>query len=134
VKETKRWKRKEHGEAEVQSDTNTIPVPLEHHGDKVKVQASRTRPREDAEEDNRERGGKKGHFEVPPLELCLGKEGLRKLKEAELSRHTKEDTEKGNMAEEGGKKKEGGQKEKAAAGPGATGKLSGAKVCARQEP
>lgn len=134
VKETKRWKRKEHGEAEVQSDTNTILVPLEHHGDKVKVQASRTRPREDAEEHNMEPGGKKGHFEVPPLELCLGKEGLRKLKEAELSRHTKEDTEKGNMAEEGGKKKEGGQKEKAAAGPGATGKLSGAKVCARQEP
>ncbi|KAM0908700.1 hypothetical protein ACQ4PT_015286 [Festuca glaucescens] len=86
VKETKRWKRKERGEAEVQSDTNTIPLPLEHHGDKVKVQAGRTRPREDVEEDNRELGGKKGHFEVPPLELCLGKEGLRKLKEAELSR------------------------------------------------
>ncbi|KAM0908701.1 hypothetical protein ACQ4PT_015286 [Festuca glaucescens] len=83
VKETKRWKRKERGEAEVQSDTNTIPLPLEHHGDKVKVQAGRTRPREDVEEDNRELGGKKGHFEE--LNLNCRSKSNRKGKDPIIS-------------------------------------------------
>jgi hypothetical protein len=60
VKETKRWKRKEHGEAEVQSDTNTILVPLEHHGDKVKVQASRTRPVKMQKRTTGSQAGKRG--------------------------------------------------------------------------
>uniref|UniRef100_A0ACD5XZE2 Uncharacterized protein n=1 Tax=Avena sativa TaxID=4498 RepID=A0ACD5XZE2_AVESA len=73
-KESKRWKRKNRGNLEVQSFTNTLSVPLERQEDN---EANRVHPRDVAGEDNSEPAAKKGHFLVPPLSVCLGKEARR---------------------------------------------------------
>ncbi|KAK1642933.1 hypothetical protein QYE76_060738 [Lolium multiflorum] len=135
TKEAKRWKRMDRGATEVQNNINTIPVPLKHRGDKGTDQINRARPRElQGDDDDRESDVKKGRYEVPPLVVCLGEEGLRKLREAELIRINKENEVQSSMAEDGRQDENDGEVEKAATGPGATGKLSGASVSARQEP
>jgi hypothetical protein len=134
TKEAKRWKRMDRGATEVQNNINTIPVPLKHRGDKDTDQLNRARTREIQGDDDRELAVNKGRYEVPPLAVCLGVEGLRKLREAELIRTNKENEVQSSMVEDGRQDENDGEVEKAATGPGATGKLSGASVSARQEP
>jgi hypothetical protein len=134
TKKVKRWKRTERGAREVQNIIDTSLVPLQHRGGKEGVLVSRTRPREQQKDSDMEPARKKGLFEVPPLAVCLGEEGLRKLKEAEMTRTNKESAEEGNTTEEERQKNKEEEVEKAATDPGATGKLSGASVSARQGP
>jgi hypothetical protein len=128
MKDPKSWKRKKRSAIEVQSTHKTLSVPLEYKDDLEGAGNGRVRQRSYEDEENMMPAAKKWYFQVPPLSVCLGKEGLRKLREEEGTTHNIEDAEQ-DSGEEEVKRKE---KDGAATGPGATGKLSGANESARQ--
>jgi hypothetical protein len=111
-------------------DNGDESVPLEHSEDKM---VGKIRYHEKEGEEEAESVGKKGYFQfqVPPLADCLREEGMHRLKERE---HSSEAADQEKEAK-GGKQSQREEKEdEEATGPGAAGKLSGANVCARQEP
>lgn len=97
----------------------------------------RPRQREELDEEYVLHQAKRTIFQVLSLSECLGKEGLRKLQLAEIKyRENASDGINAGLMEglARGKSLMEGEEAKAAAGPGATGTLSGANVSARQEP
>jgi hypothetical protein len=119
LKKGKGWKRKER----VHYEYKKVALPV-HKEDVQQHGTGRVRPRpEENNEENMWICSKRGLFQPPSLSECLGKEGLRQLREEEMKRmEMLKMKEGGNMVKE----------RKEATGLGAAGLLPGADGGARQ--
>jgi hypothetical protein len=134
-KKARYWRRMEREETEVQSSNNNSSMPLFLGDGKA---SGKVHPRAKDEDDEMDvaPAPKRSIIQVPSLSECLGKEGLRTLREAKQKEihmgKDNDDTEDRGMGEQNSIRD--GKEEVAATGPGATGKLSGTDESARQGP